>query len=464
MRFPILLILLFLFTDTCLSQEYKFRIDSIHISGNKKTRDYIILNELDFKTGDSILLSSADRIFERNTSRMLGTALFVKVKFNISEISTQSNSVEIGISVNEAWYIYPYFYFDLTDRNLSEWIYEHNASINRINITINLKHNNLTGNKDIIELKYQAGITKKRELIYSLPYLSSKSNLGFFFNILDKRSEEIAYNTLNDKLVYYKSEDKNVFDQLRVTAGLTYRSSIYNNHFLKISYFNNKTDSIVFKELNPRYFKNSIKQRYLDIHYIFNRDRRNYRIYPTSGDYFFLEIEKAGLGFADDINQLILWSGYEKHIPVMKNLFTSFNFEVKKSLINENPPYFNNKALGYSDRFLNGYELYVIDGEDYFYLKTSQKYNFLHGDFNLKKIISLPQFRNIPYYVYFTLNFDTGYVNNNTNFALNNFTNRMLYGYGAGLDFVIYHNLLRFTYSLNHIGEQGFYFHLKSIF
>jgi hypothetical protein len=113
---------------------------------------------------------------------------------------------------------------------------------------------------------------------------------------------------------------------------------------------------------------------------------------------------------------------------------------------------------------MNGYELYVVDGEDYLYLKTSQKYNFLSGDLNLNKLINLRQFRHIPYDFYFTLNLDAGYVNNNTNFALNNFTNRMLYGYGAGLDFLLYHNLFRFTYSINHLGEDGFYFHLKTIF
>ena len=65
------------------SQESKYVIDSLHVKGNTRTKEYIITKELDFKSGDSILLSSADRIFEKNTNRLLGTALFVKAEFNI---------------------------------------------------------------------------------------------------------------------------------------------------------------------------------------------------------------------------------------------------------------------------------------------------------------------------------------------------------------------------------------------
>lgn len=446
------------------SQESKFIIDSMHVKGNTRTKEYIIIKELDFKSGDSILLSSADRIFEKNENRLLGTALFVKAEFNISEINVETKKIEITIVVNEAWFIYPYFYLELTDRNLSEWYYEHNAALSRINITFNLQHNNLTGNKDKVELKLQTGITKKWELSYSYPFISKKRNIGITFNILNKRSDEIAYNTVNNKLVYHKDENKPMFRQFRISSGLTYRPSIYNHHSLKLSYFNNRIDTLVSNSLNPGFFNNGDKQRYFDIFYTFYHDKRDYKIYPTNGYFFYVEIEKAGLGIFNEINQLIIWSGFERHIPVWKNIFSSFNIEAKKSVLNNKPPYYNNFALGYSDHFLNGYELYVIDGEDYIYLKSSQKYNFLKGNLNLSKIISIRQFKHIPYYFYFSLNFDTGYVNNSSNFASNDFTNRMLYGYGAGLDFIVYHNLFRFTYSFNHKGEGGLYFHLKTIF
>jgi outer membrane protein assembly factor BamA len=464
MKFVLAFFFILFILHPLLSQESPYVIDSIHITGNTRTKEYIIKKELDFKPGDSILLSTSDRIFEKNESRLLGTALFVKAEFNISEINTETKKIEISVTVDEAWFIYPYFYLELTDRNLSEWYYEHGAALNRINVTLNLQHNNLTGNRDKLELKWQTGITKKWELSYAFPIISKKHNVGITFNILNKRSSEIAFNTVNNKLAFHKDENKPMFRQFRISSGLTYRPSVYNHHSLKLTFFSNVIDTLISNSLNPLFFNNGDRQRYLDIFYTFYRDKRDYRIYPTNGYFFYVEIEKAGLGLFSDLNQLIVWSGFERHLPVWKNIFTSINIEAKKSIINNKTPYYNNFALGYNDRFLNGYELYVIDGQDYVYVKSSQKYNFLKGNLNLSRIISVRQFKHIPYYFYFSLNFDTGYVNNNSNFASNDFTNRMLYGYGAGLDFIVYHNLFRFTYSFNHKGEGGFYFHLKTIF
>lgn len=464
MKFVLAVFFLLSIFPSLQSQESSYLIDSLHIKGNTRTKEYIITKELDFRTGDSLFLTAADQIFEKNKNRLLGTALFINADFNISEISVETKKIEITVFVHEAWFIFPYFYLELTDRNLSEWYYEHNAALNRINITFNLQHNNLTGNKDKLDLKLQTGITKKWELSYSFPFINKKRNAGITFNILDKRSEEIAYNTISNKLVFHKDENRPMLKRFRISTGLTYRESMYNYHALKLSFFTNKIDTFISNTLNPGFFKNGDKQRYFDLFYTFYRDKRDYKIYPTNGYLFYLEIEKAGLGIFNDINQLILWSGFEKHIPLYKNFFSSFYIEAKKSIINDKTPYFNNLALGYNDRFLNGYELYVIDGQDYIYLKTSQKYNFLKGNLNLSKIISVRQFKQIPYYFYLSLNFDMGYVNNNSNFATNDFTNRILYGYGAGLDLMFYHNLFRFTYSFNHKGEGGLFFHLKTIF
>ena len=161
----------------------------------------------------------------------LELALFVNANFNVSDVSVEKKSIDITINLHEAWFIYPIFYFELTDRNLSEWIYDHNADLSRINITLNLQHNNLTGNKDKLELKFQTGITKKWELSYFLPYITKNNDLGLFFNALHKTSKEITYNTINNKLAYYRSEDLNMLRQIRISAGLTLRSSLHNHHY-----------------------------------------------------------------------------------------------------------------------------------------------------------------------------------------------------------------------------------------
>ncbi len=460
-----LILLLFLFNlVTVLGQDLKYEIDSINIKGNKRTKSYIIYNELDFKLKDSISISELEQIFGRNQSRLLGTGIFISANFNISEINSVNKTITIELTVAETWYLYPYFYFDLIDRNLSEWIYLHNASLKRVNLVVNLRHNNLSGNRDILELKLMTGISKKIELTYSRPFLKENNRLGLMVNLLIKKSNEIAYNTINNKLVFYKNFDHSIFYQNRILTELTYRPSIDIQHSLDIAYFTNKVDTFITNNLNPELFDNKSDQNYFSIKYRFETDRRNYKIYPTKGFSVYSEIEKVGLFQINKIDQLILWGGYEKYFNLNKKLFSSIIFDFKYSILDNDDSYFNNKALGYFDKFLNGYELDVIDGRHFAMLKTSQKYNFLKGNLNLSKIIKINQFKSIPYDLYLTLNFDSAYVDNNINFADNNFENRLLYGGGIGLDVILYHNLYRMSYSINHTGEPGVYFHFKTIF
>lgn len=464
MKFFIILLLFFFDLAATLGQDLKYEIDSIQIKGNKRTKSYIVYNELDFKLKDSISLSALEQIFARNQSRLLGTGIFISANFNVSEINTLKKTIIIELTVTETWYLYPYFYFDLIDRNLSEWLYLHNASLKRVNLVVNLRHNNLSGNRDILELKIVTGISKKIELTYSRPFLKENNRLGIMVNLLIKKSNEIAYNTINNKLVFYKNFDHSIFYQNRILTELSYRPSIDIQHSLDLAYFENKADTIITNNLNPDLFDNNSYQNYFSIKYRIETDRRNYKIYPTKGFLAYSEIEKVGLFQINNIDQLILWGGYEKYFNLYYKLYSSVIFDFKYSIIDNDDSYFNNKSLGYFDKFLNGYELYVIDGRHYAMLKTSQKYNFLKGNLNLSKIIKINQFKSIPFDLYLTLNFDSGYVDNNINFAVNNFNNRLLYGGGIGLDLILYHNLYRMSYSINHTGESGVYFHFKTIF
>lgn len=74
------------------SQESSYLIDSLHIKGNTRTKEYIITKELDFRTGDSLFDCGWSNIW-KNKNRLLGTALFVNADFNISEISVETKKL-----------------------------------------------------------------------------------------------------------------------------------------------------------------------------------------------------------------------------------------------------------------------------------------------------------------------------------------------------------------------------------
>jgi len=72
-------------------------------------------------------------------------------------------------------------------------------------------------------------------------------------------------------------------------------------------------------------------------------------------------------------------------------------------------------------------------------------------------------YRELPFRVYLTANFDFGYVKDRYYFENNTFVNRWLTGGGLGLDLVFYYNkLVRLEYSINHTGEKGIYLHFDA--
>ena len=81
----------------------------ITITGNKKTKSYIILRELSFKTGDSISLPDLVKSFQSAHDRLINTHLFNDVVVFLKGV--RGTITDIGIDVKERWYIFPLPYF-----------------------------------------------------------------------------------------------------------------------------------------------------------------------------------------------------------------------------------------------------------------------------------------------------------------------------------------------------------------
>ncbi len=462
MRFVIAFTILFYLYHNAVAQVPFVVVDSVEISGNKHTKDYIIKNEIDISKGDTILFTQLQNVFNSNKNRLLSTGLFVNAIFNLKKYNSATSRATISVKLIESWFIYPYLYFELTDRNFNDWYYDHNADLNRINIALELKHKNISGNNDQLKFKIQRGISKKFELQYIRPFLNKSHRIGFTFNTMYKYSKEIAYKTSGNKLVYYRNEDKNMFRQLRLSSGLVFRPKFFATHRFEFNFYNNSIDSLIQDKYNNNFFYKSPEQRYFELKYSYIFDKREFRIYPKSGYFVGLSAIKTGIGLFKSLNILDVYILAEKYFPIYNRFISSYKIRAKARLWDTKSGYFNNKSLGYEDNYLNGYELYVIDGEDYFCIKSAQRFKLFSGTFNMKKYTKIRQFQLIPYEFYIAFNFDLGYVNNNSNFVTNNFTNRILYGYGPGLDMIIYNNYFQINYSINHTGEGGIFFHYKT--
>ena len=73
------------------------------------------------------------------------------------------------------------------------------------------------------------------------------------------------------------------------------------------------------------------------------------------------------------------------------------------------------------------------------------------------------QFSTIPYSVYLTLNGDAGYVQDKFYGSKNSLNNKWQYGYGVGLDFVTFYDIVaRFEYTFNKQMQHGFFISLSA--
>jgi len=445
------------------SQSTYIVVDSIVINGNNRTKPYIILNQMDIKRGDTIYFNDLAIKFKDNRNRILDTNLFVDVNINLKDFDTNTGHGTLLITVKESLFIIPRIIFDLTDRNFNEWYYEHDADLSRINYGIELEHKNITGNNDALQLKWQRGITHKYELKYKRPFLNKDNRLGLSLGVLYKYSREIGFSTFNNKLVFFKNKQKNLFKQFRISFGLTHQTTIFNKHEFSIYYFNNSIDPEVTL-LNEDFFSNSEKQRNISLVYSFTRDKRKYKMYPIGGYLMGGKISKKGIGIFKDINQLNISLNVEKYFSINKNFISAYKYKGKIRVLGNDSPYFNNKAIGYEDDLINGYDLYVVDGKHFMYLKTAQRIKMFSGFFDLKRRSFIKQFSYIPFDFYLSINFDMAYVNNNVNFVNNSFENKLLYGHGVGIDMIIYNSLFQIKYSINHLGEDGIFFYYKASF
>jgi hypothetical protein len=113
------------------------------------------------------------------------------------------------------------------------------------------------------------------------------------------------------------------------------------------------------------------------------------------------------------------------------------------------------RGIGYGRDVIRGFEYNVTESEQHFILKNTLRFKLFENTFRLDKMPS--QFSKIPVAIYPKLYFDTGYAQLLNLYESNSLPNQWLYGTGAGIDVVLYFNMvLRAEYSLTSTGIAGF--------
>ena len=128
------------------------------------------------------------------------------------------------------------------------------------------------------------------------------------------------------------------------------------------------------------------------------------------------------------------------------------------------PPYFVQEGLGYSAQ-VRGYEYYVADGEHYALGKANVVFTLFRPRNYRMEAIPMEAFRTLHMALYLDLFADAGRVWDNRYSAVNGLSDQWLSGYGLGLDLVTsYDQVVRGEYTLNSLGEHGFFLHFTQPF
>lgn len=432
-------------------------VHSILIEGNKHTRDEVILRELPFQAGDTLSAFDLDSILRRGQELVMNTAMFKSATVTASRPSP--GWVDVTIRVEERWYIYPIPVFELADRNFNVWWYDFDHDLRRTVYGLNFYHNNLTGRADPLKLEMQFGFNQLWGIRYRLPFLSATSKFGLTLGAEWQRSREIHYADSGNRQLFIQAEA--ITRELRrVYAIMSYRQNLFVRHFLSAGYHNNAvTDTILM--LNPEYFVSGSHQEYLALAYEFIGDWRDLRSYPRDGEKVQVLLRKNGFGSLSDYNQGELRTRTELHRHPLTRLILSLVIESKTSLV-EKQPYFNYRGLGFGNTLVRGYERYVVNGEHFVLAQGTAKFRFLSLVIKRPLIISVKSLDNMPMDLYLKPHVDAGYVWDPFFHALNPLTNRLLIGYGLGLDIVTYYDLVTsINFTVNGQGEAGVYLHFN---
>jgi len=434
-------------------------IRNISVSGNAMTRDYIIYRELLFKKGDTLRLDHFEETMKKSSENLMNISLFNFVSIT-PEIN--GNSALIKINVTERWYIWPIPQFDLADRNFNTWW--KTRDFKRVNYGLDLIVYNFRGRNETLEFLLSLGYDEKYGISYKIPYINHKHTLGLILNAAYTRNHEVAVNTRNNKIDFFKDPNNYPKQSLSFDGGISYRRSIHNSHILQLGYYNYQFADTLLR-LNQEYSTDKqLATQYLGFYYQFKNDYRDYKPYPLEGHYFDIEISKSGLGFMDNKIQktdfFSLKSTYRKFSKISSRFYHAVG--ITTSLTPQYPYYIQN-GLGFGRDFVRGYEYYVINGQGFGLLKSNIKYALLPQKVSKFNFISTEKFNTIPYSFYINVFVDAAYVYHKNKDIYNSLTNHLLIGTGIGIDFVTYYDkVLRVEYAVNKMGETGLFIHFMT--
>lgn len=442
-------------------QDRRVRVGGFVIEGNRITRDNIIIRELPFRIGDQIAESQLSRVLREAQVNLVNTSLFNFVELSSTEPDSLSN-VNIHILVTERWYIWPVVDVYFEDRNLSTWIKESNSE--RITYNLGARVENFMGMNNTLSATVTVGFQKGFRLNFSNISLDpfGRQYLNLYAGMSLLHSSHVGAE--HDKPHFIKATDRYISEVYRIGASYTYRKNVRRRHTVNLEAEYKYIDDTILK-VNPEYWGSKhLRQSSVYMSYGYQHDERDYIHYPTEGYYL------AGSLRGSTNHDLSVFYGrltgdFRYYQPLHGRWYASTILKMGVSAKNAHAYVFD-RAIGYDDIQLRGYESYIVDGQHYVVNNNTLSFNILpRRNMQVGFLRNVPQFGKIHVSIFGRAYCDMGYAYHDYPTVHNHLSNRFLISGGVGLDIVTFYDIiLMFDYAFNREGTPGFFFRVRTPF
>ena len=416
-------------SDTLKVEETEqVRIDSIKISGNDITQDFIILRELTFKIGD--IVNKKTLLY--NKERVFSLQLFNRVDFSIAhESDIRKNEINILlINVKESWYIYPF-----------PFARSQNGEIHSMTYGINLNYKNFRGRNETLQAAVGVGYDPFYSVSYQNPALFFENDIGItasasYGKVYNNSSNALLitganfqYKVIDGELTF--SKRLNEFNLLSLTTGYNYIEAPYTG-FYGITASGESLDRFVI-------FGGS----YL-------LDTRDLKQYSENGIYSSIQFYHKGF-LENNINYNLVQLDFRTYHAIVEDLSAKFRIAYRGTF-GDVVPFYDYGMLDYSGFLIRGHRDEHPEAHNMFVTSAEISYPIVsEWNFSIKLPLLPERLTSARIGIFISGFYDAGTVfENESTIAINKF----LQGFGVGISFLVlpYYGL-RFEYSLNPKGS-----------
>jgi outer membrane protein assembly factor BamA len=420
-----------------------FIIESIEITGNNITKEKIILREIEFQPGDTIAAHILPEIIKQTSNNLMNMSIFHFVDIDYETISADEQGQFLRISIHirctERWYLWPIPYASFEERNVNDWLERRDLS--RFSWGAALFLENFRGRKETLSLGFKTGFNDMVVLKYVNPSIDKSLSTGLSATFNFTRERNIFYLTEENKIQVLKLDDDYAVWNRYVNISLSKRFGIHQT-FRVYGQYNHYTFSDTLFALNPLFSEPNLSQlKFFTLSLWYKYDFRDYIHYPLEGFFFDCELTKQGLGIISNNNfsDMNLKSSYRTYRKLADRFYFAGGIAARIRL-DDNRSYLFGRGLGFGNDYVRGFEQYVIDGRNYVLFKSNFKYNIIKPGILKLNFLRSEKFNTIPYRFYLNIFADAGYISDRQNEAINPLANRLLTGFGLGIDFVTYYD------------------------